>query len=63
MSIMNILVEARWHATGNLGSAIRRVMTASRVRRRLRRDLAQLMRLDTRMLDDIGLGRNDPGRL
>lgn len=63
MSVMNMLVEARWHAAGNLGSAIRRVVTAARARRRLRRDLAQLMRLDTRMLDDIGLGRNDPGRL
>lgn len=63
MSVMNMLVEARWHAAGNLGSAIRRVVTGVRDRRRLRRDLAQLMRLDTRMLDDIGLGRNDPGRL
>lgn len=57
MSVMSMLVEARWQAAGNLGWAIRRVVTAAGDRRRLRRDLAQLMRLDPRMLDDIGLGR------
>lgn len=57
MSVMNMLVEARWQAAGDLCSAIRRVVTAAGDRRRLRRDLAQLMRLDPRMLDDIGLGR------
>lgn len=63
MSVMNMLVEARWHAAGNLGSAIRRIVTAADDRRRLRRDLAQLMRLDRRLLEDIGFGRGDLGRL
>lgn len=59
MSVMNSIVEARGGAVYDLGFAIRGVAAAAGSRRRLRRDVAQLMRLDARMLDDIGLSPGD----
>ena len=57
MNMMTTLASARGRAASDLGSAMRGVFAALANERRVRREVAHLMRQDERMLRDIGLSR------
>ena len=58
MNMMTTLASARGRAASDLGSAMRGVFAALANERRVRREVAHLMRQDERMLRDIGLSRS-----
>jgi len=59
MTMMTTIVGARGRAAADLGATLRSVLAVVVREIRIRRDVAFLMQLDERMLQDIGLSRCD----
>ena len=62
MNMMTTLASARGRAASDLGSAMRGVFAALANERRVRREIAHLMRQDEWILSDLGLSRSDVTR-